>query len=148
MEIIKEATLEDIAQLTNLLTTLFTQEADFQPDRAKQEQGLRMIIESPSSGIIFVAHDGEEIVGMVCLLFTISTAEGGPVCWLEDMIVHQDYRSSGLGSRLLRHAISFARSNCFKRITLLTDRMNEGAIRFYGRHGFRPSEMSALRLYL
>lgn len=31
MEIIKEATLEDSAQLTDLLTTLFTQEADFQP---------------------------------------------------------------------------------------------------------------------
>jgi hypothetical protein len=46
MEIIEPATLEDIAQLTDLLTTLFTQEADFQPDRAKQEQGLRMIIES------------------------------------------------------------------------------------------------------
>ena len=70
MEIIEAATLEDIAQLTDLLTTLFTQEADFQPDRAKQERGLRMIIESPSSGRIFAAHDGEAIVGMVCLLFT------------------------------------------------------------------------------
>lgn len=148
MEIIEAATLEDLAQLTDLLTMLFMQEADFQPDRAKQERGLGMIIESPSSGRIFAAHDGEEIVGMVCLLFTISTAEGGPVCWLEDMIVHPDRRSSGLGSRLLQHAINFARSNGFTRITLLTDRMNEGAIRFYGRHGFKQSEMAALRLHL
>jgi GNAT superfamily N-acetyltransferase len=148
MEIIEAATLEDITQLTDLLTMLFMQEADFQPDRAKQERGLRMIIESPSSGRIFAAHDGEKIVGMVSILFTISTAEGGPVCWLEDMIVHPDHRSSGLGSRLLRHAIKFARSNGFTRITLLTDRMNEGAIRFYEQHGFKPSEMSALRLYL
>jgi GNAT superfamily N-acetyltransferase len=148
MEIIEPATLEDIAQLTDLLTRLFTQEADFQPDRAKQERGLRMIIESPDSGRIFAAHDGSEIVGMVCLLFTISTAEGGPVCWLEDMVVRPDHRSSGLGSRLLQHAINFARSNGLTRITLLTDRMNEDAIRFYERHGFKPSEMFALRLYL
>jgi GNAT superfamily N-acetyltransferase len=147
MEIIEAATLEDITQLTDLLTVLFTQEADFQPDRAKQERGLRMIIESPNTGIIFAAHDGEEVVGIVCLLFTISTAEGGPVCWLEDMIIRPDYRGSGLGSRLLQYAINFARSNGFIRITLLTDRINEGAIRFYGRHGFKPSGMQALRLH-
>lgn len=85
---------------------------------------------------------------MVSLLFTVSTAEGGWVCWLEDMIVHPDHRSGGLGSRLLRHAIDYARAEGCSRITLLTDRVNDGAIRFYGRHCFVQSAMTALRLKL
>ena len=148
MGTIERATLDDVPQLVDLITLLFTHEADFTPDRDKQERGLRLIIESAHVGVILAAHEGCEIVGMVSLLFTISTAEGGPVCWLEDMVVRPDWRGSGLGSRLLQHAIDWARSQGFSRITLLTDKVNSGAIRFYGRHGFVESAMTALRLVL
>jgi GNAT superfamily N-acetyltransferase len=148
METIEPATLNGIPHLTDLLILLFTQEADFQPDRAKQERGVRLLIQSPSMGIVFVAHEGNEVVGMVSLLFTISTAEGGPVCWLEDMVVRPDRRGNGLGSRLLQHAIHYARIHEFSRITLLTDKANAGAIGLYERHGFVESAMSALRLHL
>jgi len=148
MEQIEPATLGDIPALADLLAVLFTQEADFRPNREKQERGLRLIIESPDVGVIFTAREGGEIVGMVSLLFTVSTAEGGRACWLEDMVVRPDLRCGGLGSRLLQTVIDYARSNGFARITLLTDQVNEGAIRFYGRHGFKPSEMKTLRLHL
>ena len=148
METIESATLNDIPHLADLLFLLFAQEADFRPDRAKQERGLRLLIESPSKGVVFVAREGHEIVGMVSLLFSISTAEGGPACWLEDMIVRPDRRGSRLGTRLLQHAIDYARIHEFSRITLLTDEVNGGAIRFYERHGFVESAMTALRLDL
>ena len=84
---VREATLDDIPQLCDLLTILFTQEADFQPDSAKQSQGLRQIIEHPEVGRILVLHDGSTVIGMVNLLFTISTALGTRVAILEDIIV-------------------------------------------------------------
>lgn len=148
MEKISPAALRDVPQLADLLNLLFTQEADFKPDRQKQERGLRLIIESAHIGLILAAREGEKVVGMVSLLFTISTAEGGPACWLEDMVVRPDRRGTGLGSRLLQKAIDHARSHGCSRITLLTDQMNAGAIRFYGRHGFVESAMTGLRLDL
>jgi ribosomal protein S18 acetylase RimI-like enzyme len=147
-ETIDAAMLADVLQLADLLTILFTQEADFTPERAAQERGLRLVIASPAVGRIFVARAGEAgcaVVGMVSLLFTVSTEAGAPACWLEDMIVHPDYRSSGLGSRLLDHAIAYAEAHGFARITLLTDRDNDAAIRFYRRHGFDTSQMITLR---
>ena len=54
-----------------------------------QERGLRLILESPGVGTLFVARDGGEVVGMVSLLDTVRTAAGGPVCWLEDMVVRR-----------------------------------------------------------
>jgi GNAT superfamily N-acetyltransferase len=148
MQHIEQATTADIPQLANLLTILFTQEADFNPASEKQMRGLRLIIDDPERGRIFVAKANGEIMGMVSLLFSVSTAEGAPVCWLEDMVVRPDQRGNGLGTRLLENAVSYAKAKGFTRITLLTDRTNEGAIRFYQRHGFRPSEMIPLRLYL
>lgn len=146
MEKIDPASLSDVPQMAELLNLLFTQEADFTPDREKQERGLRLILESAHVGVILAARDDDQVVGMVSLLFTISTSEGGRVCWLEDMVVRPDRRGGGLGSRLLECAIEYARSHGFSRITLLTDKLNAGAIRFYGRHGFIESEMTALRL--
>jgi len=148
METITPATKSDIPQLVALLRLLFTQEADFKPDAARQARGLEQIIGSPHTGMILVARSGPEIVGMVNLLFSISTAEGGPVCWLEDMVVRADRRGSGFGSRLLAAAIEYARGHGFLRMTLLTDEANEGARRFYGRHGFVESGMMTLRLNL
>jgi GNAT superfamily N-acetyltransferase len=148
MESIECATLDDVPALAGLLAILFTQEADFAADRAKQERALRLIVETPRTGAILIARHGSVAVGMVSLLFTVSTAEGGPACWLEDMVLHPDWRGGGLGTRFLQHAIAYARAHRFTRISLLTDKTNEGAIRFYRRQGFVESAMTVLRLPL
>lgn len=142
---IEPATLDDLPELTALLGDLFSREADFTPDPDKQLRGLRLILEQPSRGRIFVARNERMILGMINLLITISTAEGGFVLWLEDLVVHQNYRGKGLGTLLVRHAIDFAREKDFLRITLLTDDLDE-ARPFYSRHGFIDSSMRPMRL--
>ena len=145
---IEPATIDDLPQLTELLFDLFTLEGDFKPDRAKHSRGLRLILEQPSRGRIFVLRQDGRILAMINLLFTISTAEGGFVLILEDVIVHRDHRHKGFGDRLLEYCINFAREKNFLRITLLTDRTNEEAQKFFKRHGFIDSKMIPLRMYL
>jgi hypothetical protein len=62
MATIDSATPDNIPFLAGLLAVLFTQEADFRPDREKQERGLRLLLGSPGLGTIFVARDGGEVV--------------------------------------------------------------------------------------
>lgn len=143
---IEQATLEDLPQLTDLLHDLFSTEGDFLPNRAKQMRGLRLILEQPNRGRIFVLRMDGMILGMINLLFTISTAEGGFVVMLEDVIVHRDFRRRGLGAKLLKHAIAYAQKKDFLRITLLTDRLNEQGQRFFKAHGFLESKMIPMRL--
>jgi len=144
---IEPATLDDLPELTELLRDLFQQEADFQPDREKQMRGLRLILEQPSRGRVFVLRNERMIIGMINLLITISTAEGGFVLVLEDLVVHRDHRGSGYGSRLLQHAIGFAREKKFLRITLLTDNPEEMR-NFYFKHGFVESDMKPMRFFI
>jgi len=144
---IEPATLDDLSELTELLYDLFTQESDFTPDRDKQLRGLRLILEQPSRGRVFVIRNERMIVGMINLLITISTAEGGFVLLLEDLVVHKDHRGQGYGSRLVRHAVDFAKEKNFLRITLLTEEI-EGAQPFYLKHGFNESPMRPMRYIL
>jgi GNAT superfamily N-acetyltransferase len=145
---VEQATLLDLPQLTDLLHELFTMEPDFHPDRAKQMRGLQLILEQPNRGRIFVLRHNGMILGMINLLFTISTAEGGFVILLEDVIVHRDHRHQGIGSKLLNRAIEYAKAKNFLRITLLADLVNEESQRFFKSHGFITSTMIPMRLIL
>lgn len=145
---IRTATPADLPALCRLLDQLFTQEAEFTPDRAAQERGLQSIIENAATGEILVTCEGERLLGMVNLLYTVSTALGAPAALLEDMVVDAGDRGRGLGTRLLEAAIATARSRGCRRITLLTDADNAEAQRFYARSGFARSPMIPLRLAL
>lgn len=145
---ITPAKASDIPVLCGLLSILFSQEADFNPDHEAQSRGLTQIISNPEIGVILVARQNEQVLGMVNLLFTVSTALGGRVALLEDMVVLPGFRNSGLGSRLLEQAIQTCGLNGCKRITLLTDGVNESAQHFYQRHGFTASAMTPFRLVL
>src|SRR5216110_1338634 len=146
--VIEPAIFEDLDELSNLLGELFSEEQDFRPNKQKQLQGLRLIFEEPNRGRVFVLRRDRTIVGMINLLFTISTAEGGFVILLEDLVVHQQFQGHGYGSKLLNHAIEFARQKKFLRITLLTDRPENLAQEFFRRHGFHESSMIPMRLLI
>jgi ribosomal protein S18 acetylase RimI-like enzyme len=138
----------DVSRLAELLGLLFAQESELSADLERQQQGLALILGDERSGRIYGAFAGEVLVGMVGILFTISTAEGGPAAWLEDMIVHPNWRGQGVGERLMREAIAGARAAGCTRVTLLTDGDNAAARRFYERLGFVKSSMVPMRLGL
>ncbi len=138
----------DIPALADLLSLLFAQEEEFRPDRMAQVRGLAHIVDHPQVGVILVARDHDGIVGMVNLLYTVSTALGESVALLEDMVVSAQARGAGVGTLLLEAAIAHARAEGCKRITLLTDASNKTAQRWYAQHGFSASSMVPMRLHL
>ena len=146
--VIEPATFEDLDELSVLLGELFSKESDFCPDKEKQLRGLRLIFEQPNRGRVFVLRSDRTIVGMINLLFTISTAEGGFVMVLEDLVVHESFQGKGYGAKLLQYAIDFAKQKNFLRITLLTDRPELRSQSFFRRHGFTESSMMPMRLLL
>ena len=142
------ATADDLPQLVELLMDLFDMEGDFEPNYSKQEDGLKLIIEHPNRGRILVIKNSTKIIGMVNMLFTISTAEGGLALILEDFIIHPMNRGMGYGKLLLNAVKDFAENKDFKRITLLTDKISEESQRFFKDQGFNFSKMIPMRMYL
>lgn len=135
----------DLEAMADLLAELFTLESDFSPERDKQLRGLRLILQTPSSGRLFVLRAGDRVVGMANALLTVSTAEGCPVLLLEDVIVNAAWRGRQLGRQLVEHVFDWARASGITRVTLLADPDNAPALVFYSRLGFTPSAMCVLR---
>jgi GNAT superfamily N-acetyltransferase len=139
------ASKNDVDAICHLLAELFVQEADFAVNADKQANAVNAILASPEQGQILVLKMDNQLVGMVSLLYLISTAMGGKVAMLEDMIIAPEQRSQGLGQQLLNAAITFAREQGCLRITLLTDADNQRAQQFYQRQGFVRSAMVPMR---
>ena len=145
---IEMATTSNIPTLCTLLDYLFSQEVEFKPDHETQSRGLEMILNNNNIGNIFVAKKNEKIIGMVILLYTVSTALGERVALLEDMVVSPNERGLGIGSMLLDHAVKYATEKGCKRITLLTDKTNIEAQKFYKKHKFNRSSMIPFRMII
>ncbi len=139
------ATIDDIPQLVELLVELFSLEHEFNIDKNKHQQGLAEIIANPQLGEIFISKQGEQIVAMLTVLYSISTALGAKVATFEDMIVAEQYRGGGLGGELLSYVINHAKTKGCKRLSLLTDSDNLQAHHFYRKHGFENSAMQLFR---
>lgn len=139
------ATAADLPRLADMLAELFTLERDFHPDRDKQLRGLRLILDNPALGRLFVLRDEAHVLGMANALITVSTAEGGRVLLLEDVIVRREYRGRGFGQMLAEHVLAWATMEGLTRVTLLADRDNAAALDFYHKLGFADSQMTVLR---
>ncbi|MGE5130484.1 MAG: N-acetyltransferase family protein [Sphingomonadaceae bacterium] len=142
----RAARIEDLDQLVELLGVLFAQETEFAPDAQKQRRALSRILGDASIGRIYVVREGEQVLGMCSLLYTLSTAEGGRAAWLEDFVVRPERRGRGIGRTLLAYAVAQAHAEGILRISLLTDAENERAQELYRSVGFSHSPMRAMRL--
>ncbi len=139
---------DDVEQLCQLLGQLFEQEAEFSPDPELQAKGLLLILKGQDVGRILLAESSGQIIGMINLLYTVSTALGGRVAFLEDMVVDRSFRSLGVGEKLLNAGLDHARADGCLRVTLLTDQDNGRAHSFYERNGFLRSTMVPFRRLL
>jgi GNAT superfamily N-acetyltransferase len=145
---VRAAGQDDVEQLCQLLAQLFAQEAEFSPDPELQAKGLLLILKRQDVGRILLAESGGQIIGMINLLYTVSTALGGRVALLEDMVVDRSFRGLGVGEKLLNAGLDQARADGCLRVTLLTDQDNEQAHSFYERNGFVRSPMIPFRRLL
>lgn len=139
------ASAADLPYMADLLAELFALESDFTPERDKQLRGLQLILDEPALGRLFVLRIDGAVAGMANALITVSTAEGGKVLLLEDVIVSRAHRGGGYGRRLVEHVLAWAREQGMTRITLLADRDNAPALDFYRALGFDGSNMAVLR---
>jgi GNAT superfamily N-acetyltransferase len=139
------ATEAGLPAMADLLYELFTLESDFKPERQKQIAGLKLILDTPAIGQLFVLRVDGAVAGMANALITVSTAQGTRVLLLEDVIVSKKHRGSGLGRQLVEHVCAWAREQGMTRVTLLADQDNAKALAFYERLGFAASAMVVRR---
>lgn len=84
----------------------------------------------------FVAEVEKEIVGMALVYDRFSTWKGRSI-HLEDLIVSEKIRGTGVGKALYSKVIAYAAAQKVKRLEWVVLDWNEGAIKFYEKNGAR-----------
>ena len=147
--VIENASNQDIPALINLLGILFAIEADFQADVAKQTKGLALLINHPENGVIKVAkNEKRQVIGMVSAQLVISTAQGSPSAWIEDMVIEEAYRGEGVGKALLDEALIWSKNKGATRAQLLVDTENTPALGYYAHLGWETTQLQARKIFL
>ncbi|MFZ5555919.1 MAG: GNAT family N-acetyltransferase [Pseudomonadota bacterium] len=139
----------DVPALVTLLGELFSIEQDFTPDPERQRAGLGQLLADPDRAAVLVARDGAaQVIAMVTAQLVVSTAEGAPSAWIEDMVVAKAHRRGGVGRALIDAALAWARQKGATRAQLLVDLDNVPALACYERLGWAATRLAARRVTL
>ena len=143
---IRPARQDDLDAMVALLQELFAIEEDFTPDPDRQRKGLTRFLDGCGKhrGIL-VAESETQVIAMASIQILVSTAEGGAVGLVEDVVVREDFRGCGVGRRLMDAVVAWADERGLTRLQLLADRTNFSALDFYDRMGWLPTRLICLR---
>ena len=142
---IKKAKNSDINKLVEILKELFSIEEDFSFNEKLQYRGLEMMLKDQDNCCIMVAEQDGKIVGMSTIQVLISTAEGGKVGLIEDVVVKESYRRKKIGSKLLEAIMDWANLKNLLRIQLLADKNNKSGLEFYEKLKWKKTKLICLR---
>ena len=139
---LKEAGERTLAEVNGLLKQLVHDPSTYVP---VSQQELGEIVENNQT-FVAVAREKGRIVG-VGIIFVIHKFRG-KYAYIEDMIVDEQYRGQGLGTKILQELVTIARSAQVKTIELSTRPSRVPANNLYKKMGFVFKETNVYRLSL
>jgi GNAT superfamily N-acetyltransferase len=104
-------------------------------EHRRAQVALREAIDSRDSLVLVAVAEGERVVGICTAYYTIHAIRFGPRAWVEELAVHPEMRSRGIGSRLLAAAKDWARERGASHLKLDSALPRTEAHRFYEREG-------------
>jgi GNAT superfamily N-acetyltransferase len=98
------------------------------PERARR--AIAAAITDQSSAVLVAEHRGE-LLGLCTAYLELNSVRFGSRCWVEDLVVSPEHRSTGVGGELLDAAEAWARERGATHLELDTGLAREDAQRFY-----------------
>lgn len=133
--VIREATGDEAERLVDIYEWLFalpgSRPGGWDPDRAIE--ALLEAIGSKEAEVFVAADDDGELIGICSAYLDLNSVRFGRRCWVEDLAVHPDRRSGGIGGALLDAAEDWARDRGATHLELDTGLARTEAQRFYER---------------
>jgi len=133
---IEPATAGDIATLVQLVRGYWNFEGIDGFDAARCAAVLDVFFSRPELGCGWIVWVGPTALGYLLACYVFSLEHGGLTAEIDELFLLPDYRSAGLGRRLLETAeAGFRRAGCTN-VALQLGRENADGRRFYARCGY------------
>lgn len=146
---IRTATEADIAGLVRSQTGLFAEDAGIRDPmrnanwpRDHGPDAARANLANPDVLVLVAEADGEVVGHLSGGYYPPGEMWTRPRAYLISMFVHPQWRGHDVGTRLVEHFKRWAAERGAVQLRVTAYAANEGAIRFYQRHGFAPLEIT------
>jgi GNAT superfamily N-acetyltransferase len=135
---IRAAEHADVGRITPMYEWLFEPPGSRPPrwDPQRAAAALDRAVSSESA-VVLIAVVRDHFVGLCTAYDDIESVRFGRRVWVEDLMVHPDYRSRGIGKQLLDEAKRWAQGRGATRLQLDSSDARTDAHRFYERE--RPN---------
>jgi len=132
--LVRESIPKDMPQVLDLIKDLAVFEKEANAVEVTVETLINEGFGKDPLFTCFVAEVENKIVGMALVYYRFSTWKGRTI-HLEDLIVKEKMRGTGIGKELYSKVITYAYEKKVKRIEWAVLDWNVGAIKFYERSG-------------
>ena len=143
---VRLAAAEDRQAFLALAEALYEELGEERPPRHRLMNLFDDAVVPASPFKLFFAVEGGELCGMLSLAITPTTQGAGCFGYLDDVFVLEQHRGQGIGAKLMREALDYARKSGCVRVELGTRRDNVHARRLYERLGFQ--QVDGVRYWL
>jgi ribosomal protein S18 acetylase RimI-like enzyme len=134
---IRETRRQDLPGIVGLLNELAATLRDHDPVDLHAVQGVFQEMEKTKSHYVnLTALADNVIVGFMSLLLYKTLLHPGGTALINELVIAEGRRGRGIGGALIERAFDLARQRGVEEIEVGTEMENEGAKRFYRRHGF------------
>lgn len=133
---IDKASAEHVEDVLRLLLAQFREHRN-EISETRLLAAVEGVFEDPGRGAILMARLDGRCVGVAYISFVWALEQGGCSGWLEELYVDPDFRTSGIGTALLRAAMAECKSYGCAALDLEIDADHERVRSLYERHGFQ-----------
>jgi ribosomal protein S18 acetylase RimI-like enzyme len=104
----------------------------------KEQTNLKEVLDSENRIILAFCEDNNEVIGIasMCTYKVISGKKG----WIEDVVVDKNFRSQGIGKKLMEKLLEEGKKKGLTEILLFTEDHRIPAIKLYSDLGFKLKE--------
>lgn len=132
---IRKLELKDIEEVFGLLNELYENKIEYSIFIEKYKESLK---DDKFYGI--VAIENNKVVGVLISRIINRLAKKKNILFIDDLIVNEKYRNTGVGKLLIQNAVDYAVSKNCESLELTSLISNTNAHRFYENNGFEKRQ--------
>lgn len=143
----RELNKNDIPSLLELYVQLNDENVGFDIEKAR-DVWTREIEDNKNIHYFGAVENGKVVSTCYCVIIPNLTRGCQPICFIENVVTHKDFRKQGLGRKVIDMAVEEARrNNCFK-VILQSGSGRKEAHKFYEGLGFAGDTKKAFDMRL
>jgi ribosomal protein S18 acetylase RimI-like enzyme len=138
---IRESTYDDIPSLLELLYELGRPKPQKDNELETFTKLLKTYMQEDNKKILVAEIENSKIVGMMSIVFLSRLNQNTLEMYVPELIVSQNYRSNGIGKKLINFSIDIGKEKKCHRMRLESGNQRTESHKFYRNLGFETSSI-------